>query len=110
MTNVWACPSGGPAGRPGLRFRNAFLGTVAVGALSLALSGPALAFSPVGCSIDGTGTIETCTGDPHNGVAALPPPVTTLNVNSLTTAITPASGTPGISFISTGAITITSNT
>jgi hypothetical protein len=119
MTSVGACPGGitaaGLVGRSvGLRFRDAFLGTVAAGALSLALSGPALAVPvpvpPAGCTIDGTGTIETCVGDQHTGVTALPPPVTTLNVNSLTTAITPASGTDGISFISTGAITITSNT
>jgi len=113
MTNVRACPSGfaaaGPAIRSGSRFRDAFLGTVAAGALSLAFGGSALAFPPVGCSIDGTGTIETCTGDQHNGVAALPP-VTTLNVNNLTQAIAPASGTDGISFISSGDITITSNT
>jgi uncharacterized protein with beta-barrel porin domain len=119
MKNVWACPGGITAaalvGRPlGLRFRDAFLGTVAAGALSLALSGPALAVPvpvlPAGCTIDGTGTIETCIGDQSAGVTALPPPVTTLNVNSLTTAITPASGTAGIIFTSAGAITITSNT
>jgi uncharacterized protein with beta-barrel porin domain len=98
--------------RPGLRFRDAFLGTVAAGALSLAFAGPALAGPvPAGCSIDGTGTIETCTGDQHTGIAiSAPTAVTTLNVNSLTTAITPLSGIPGISFISGGAITITSNT
>ena len=101
MTSVGACPGGitaaGLVGRPvGLRFRNAFLGTVAAGALSLALSGPALAVPvpvlPPGCTIDGTGTIETCTGDQSAGITAFPAPVTTLNVNSLTTAITPATG------------------
>src|SRR5260370_30283534 len=111
MTNVWACPSGGPAGRPGLRFRNAFLGTVAAGALSLALSGPALALLPPGCSIDATFTIETCTSNQSAGVAIVSPALlTTLNVNDLTQAIAPASGTPGINFTSNGAITITSNT
>jgi uncharacterized protein with beta-barrel porin domain len=114
MTSVWACPGGitaaGLAGRPGRRFRDAFLGTVAAGALSLAFGGPAQALLPTGCTLSGGGTIETCTGDQHTGVAALPPPVTTLNVNSLTTAIRPASGTVGISFTSAGAITITSNT
>jgi uncharacterized protein with beta-barrel porin domain len=119
MTNVWACPGGmtaaGLAGRPmGLRFRDAFLGTVAAGALSLAFGGPALATPmpvlPAGCTIDSTGTIETCIGDQPTGVTALPPPVTTLNVNSLTTAITPASGTNGITFSSAGAVTINSNT
>jgi uncharacterized protein with beta-barrel porin domain len=119
MTNAWAGPGGiaaaGVAGRPiPLRFRNAFLGTVAAGALSLAFGGPALAgpapVPPAGCTIDGTGTIETCIGDQSVGVTALPLPVTTLNVNSLTTAITPASGTDGINFTSAGAVTINSNT
>jgi uncharacterized protein with beta-barrel porin domain len=109
MTKV--CRGGiAAAGRPvGLRFRDAFLGTVAAGALSL--GSPAMAFPmPIGCSLDGTGTIETCTGDQQSGVTALPPPVTTLNVNSLTTAIAPASGTNGIAFTSAGAVTINSNT
>jgi hypothetical protein len=42
MTNVSACSSD-IAYRPGLRFRDVFLGTVAAGALSLAFGGPALA-------------------------------------------------------------------
>ena len=113
MTNVWTCPSGvATAARPvGLRFRSVFLGTVAAGALSLAFGGPALATPiPVGCTLSGGGTIETCTGDQHNGVTASPPPVTTLNVNNLTTAIAPASGTAGITFTSAGAVTVDSNT
>jgi hypothetical protein len=118
MTSVWACPGGitaaGVAGRPlGLRFRDAFLGTVAAGALSLAFSGPALALLlPAGCSIDATLTIETCVGNQSNGIAIINPGVlTTLNVNNLTQAIAPpASGTDGIIFTSGGAITITSNT
>jgi hypothetical protein len=112
MASVWTCPGSiAAAGRPvGLRLRGAFLGTVAAGALSLAFAGPALAVLPAGCSIDGTGTIETCTGNQSAGVTAAPAPVTTLNVNSLTTAITPASGTAGIKFISGGAVTITSDT
>jgi hypothetical protein len=119
MTSVWACPGGmtaaGLAGRPmGLRFRDAFLGTVAAGALSLAFSGPALAgpvpVPPAGCTIDGTGTIETCTGNQSAGIAIAPPTtLTTLNVNSLTTAIAPASGS-GITFTSAGAVTVNSNT
>jgi uncharacterized protein with beta-barrel porin domain len=105
----------GLAGRPmGLRFRDAFLGTVAAGALSLAFSGPALAVPvpvpPAGCTIDGTGTIETCTGNQSAGVTALPPPITTLNVNSLTQAVTPASGINGITFTSAGAVTVNSDT
>jgi hypothetical protein len=115
MTSVWACPGGitaaGLAGRPGRRFRDSFLGTVAAGALSLAFGGPAQALLPAGCTLSGGGTIETCTGDQHAGVAiAAPTTLTTLNVNNLTTAITPVSTTPGISFSSAGAIAITSNT
>jgi hypothetical protein len=114
MTSVGTCPSGiaaaGLAGRPSPRFRDAFLGTVAAGALSLVSGAPALAALPAGCTIDGTGTIETCIGNQSAGVTAAPAPVTTLNVNSLTTAITPASGTAGIKFTSAGAVTITSDT
>jgi uncharacterized protein with beta-barrel porin domain len=118
MKNVWACPGGitaaGLVGRPlGLRFRDAFLGTVAAGALSLASGGPALALVPVppaGCSLDATFTIETCTGNQSAGITAFPAPVTTLNVNSLTQAITPASGINGITFTSAGAVTVNSDT
>ena len=116
MKNVGACPGGitaaGLAGRPmGLRFRDAFLGTVAAGALSLALSGPALAGPAAGRSIDGTGTIETCTGDQsHGDFLRLAADGHHPQRQQLDPAITPASGTDGISFISTGAITITSNT
>jgi uncharacterized protein with beta-barrel porin domain len=112
MTNIWARPTGiAAAGRPtGARLRNAFLGTVAAGALSLALNSPALA-GPDACTIDGTGTIETCTGNQSAGIDIRPPAtVTTLTVNSLTTAIAPPSGTPGVFFISSGAVTINSNT
>ena len=112
MMNVSACPSG-MACRPGSRFRDAFLGTVAAGALSLAFGGPALA-GPDACTPSGGGAVETCTGNQHNGITSgtdfNAPPVTTLNVNNLTQAITPVSGTPGIRFISLGAVTITSNT
>ena len=120
MTNVWACPSGDAAAcgsALGLRFRDAFLGTVAAGALSLALGGPAHggAGLPAGCTVDITGTIETCTGNQSAGIAITSPTnVTTLNVNNLTQAVAPPiigpPGTDGISFASTGAITITSNT
>jgi len=115
MSNVWACPSDiAAASRPGiLRFRGAFLGTVAAGALSLAFGGPALA-GPDACTPSGGGTIETCSGNQSAGIASgtdfTAPPVTTLNVNNLTQAIAPASGTPGITFSSAGNITITSNT
>jgi uncharacterized protein with beta-barrel porin domain len=114
MTNVWACPSGiaaaGPASRSGSRFRDAFLGTVAAGALSLAFGGPALA-GPDACTPSGGGTIETCTGNQSAGIAITnPPTLTTLNVNNLSTAITPPTGIDGIQFTSAGTVTITSNT
>jgi uncharacterized protein with beta-barrel porin domain len=112
MTNVWACPSGiATAGRPvGRRFRNAFLGTVAAGALSLAPGGPALA-GPQACTTSGGGTIETCTGNQSGGIAIVAPTtITTLNVNNLNQAIAPLSGTSGIYFSSAGPITVTSNT
>jgi hypothetical protein len=111
MTKVWVCPGGiAAAGRPGgLRFRNAFLGTVAAGALSLAFGGPALA-GPDACTPSGGGTIETCSGNQSAGIASgtdfTAPPVTTLNVNNLNQAIAPASGTNGITFTSAGAVTV----
>jgi outer membrane autotransporter protein len=111
MTNIWACPTGIAAtgGPAGARFRNAFLGTVAAGALSLALNSPALA-GPDACTLSGGGAIETCSGNQSAGISA-PPTATTLNVNNLTTAITPANGTPGIVFVlSPSDVTLTSNT
>src|ERR1700722_4047896 len=70
--------------------RDALLGTVAAGALSLAIGGPALA-GPDACTI--SGAVATCTGNQSAGVASgvdfTTPPVTTLNVNNLTQAITP---------------------
>jgi uncharacterized protein with beta-barrel porin domain len=109
MTNVWACPSG--VTTVGRRFRYALLGTVAVGALSLACGGPALAGN---CTT--VGSVATCTGDNSAGITNqggtpdfTSPPVTTLNVNNLNQAIsTPA--TAGINFSSAGGITITSDT
>jgi uncharacterized protein with beta-barrel porin domain len=113
MTNIWACPRGIAAtGRPaGARFRNAFLGTVAAGALSLAFGSPALA-GPDACVLSGGGAIETCSGNQSAGIDLhFPTTVTTLNVNNLTTAITPASQTPGIAFAPAAFdITINSNT
>jgi uncharacterized protein with beta-barrel porin domain len=115
MVSAWPCRGSIAAvGRPiSLRLRDAFLGTVAVGALSLVSGGPALA-GPDACTPSGGGTIETCSGNQSAGIASGTdftfPPVTTLNVNSLTTAIAPASGTNGIIFTSAGAVTINSNT
>ena len=96
-----------PRGGRGLRFRDAFLGTVAAGALSLALSSPALA-GPDACTI--SGAIETCTGNQSAGIAIAPTPLTTLDVNNLTQAITPASGTRRDQPSALPALTITSNT
>jgi uncharacterized protein with beta-barrel porin domain len=91
-----------------MRFRDALLGTVAAGALSLAFGGPALA-GPDACAVNGT--IETCTGNQSAGIGVTPPTtITTLNVANLTQAIAPASGTDGIDFNSIGAVTVTSNT
>jgi uncharacterized protein with beta-barrel porin domain len=95
----------------GLRRRDALLGTVAAGALSLVFAGPALA-GPNACVI--SGAVATCTGNQSAGIASgvdfNAPPVTTLDVNNLTQAIAPASGTDGINFTAIGAVTITSNT
>src|SRR5436309_15531021 len=96
--------------RPGASWRVALLGTAA-GALSFAIGGPAAA-APTLCVINGA--VATCSGDQSAGIASgtdfAVPPVTTLNVNNLTTAITPRNGTRGISFTSVGDITITSDT
>ena len=87
------------------------LGTAAVGALSLAIGGPAAA-APTPCAINGA--VATCSGDQSAGIASgtdfTAPPVTTLNVNNLTKAIAPAISTNGITFISSGDVTISSDT
>src|ERR1700744_3408313 len=105
MTRPWIGLSArvavGAANRPILlRLRNALLGTVAAGALSLAFGGPALA-GPDTCTIDPTGTTETCTGDQSAGISVVnPATLTTLNVNNLNQAIAPtANNTPGINFL-----------
>jgi uncharacterized protein with beta-barrel porin domain len=110
MTSLLGCPRGITAtGRPaGKRFRDAFLGTVASGALSLACGGAAVA-GPDACVTSGGGTIATCSGNQSAGIDVADP-LTTLTVKDLTTAIAPASGTSGIAFNSTGAIIITSDT
>jgi uncharacterized protein with beta-barrel porin domain len=116
MTASSRAPQGGMtasglAGRPmGPRLRNAFLGTVAAGALSLVSGGPALA-GPDACTLSGGGTIESCAGNQSAGIAINDPPssVTTLNVNNLTTAVAPAGAAAGITFNSSGPITVTSN-
>ena len=55
------------------------------------------------------GNTVTCTGDQSAGAFFGGPPIDTLNVNSLTADITPASGTPGVRMVSTGDITVNSN-
>jgi uncharacterized protein with beta-barrel porin domain len=97
--------------RPGAGWRTALLSNAAAGALSLALGGPAAAESK--CVINGA--VATCSGDQSAGIASgadFPvPAVSTLNVNNLTKAIAPTSGTNGISFISSsGDISLTSDT
>src|SRR5437667_5419413 len=97
--------------RSGSSWRAALLGTAAAGALSLAIGGPAAA-APTPCVINGA--VATCSGDQSAGIASgtdfTAPPVTTLNVNNLTKAIAPGSGTSGIRFISNGDITVSSDT
>jgi uncharacterized protein with beta-barrel porin domain len=104
----WVRPSG-------MRWREALLSTVAAGALSFAITGGAQA-GPDACAT--TGTVATCTGNQSAGIASsavpspdfLSPPVSTLNVNNLTHAIDPASGTLGIFFVNTTGVTLTSDT
>ena len=112
MTKLGSCSGGIAAARRPVRSRNAFLGTVAAGALSLAFGGPALAGN---CTT--AGTVATCTGNNAAGISNgggapdfTSPPVTTLDVNSLTTAIAPAAGTNGITFTSAGAVNVNSDT
>ncbi|AXK82305.1 autotransporter domain-containing protein [Pseudolabrys taiwanensis] len=97
----------------GRSWRAALLGTVATGALWMMTPRPAKA-GPAACTI--AGTTATCTGDQSGGVSSTTDfngaTVDTLNVNSLTTNITPAAGTAGILFFRYGAsdtVTINSN-
>ena len=62
--------------------------------------------------ISGGGTTITCTGDVSTGVSLVNGngPYTTLNVNTLTTTITPADGVYGIEFTSNDDVTLNSNT
>jgi hypothetical protein len=103
-----------PVRRSNAKWRDALLSGVAAGALSLGIGGPALA-APDACTINGT--VAICVGNQSAGISSgvdfTDPPVTTLDVDNLTQAITPASGTQGIKFLSTvlgGAVTINSNT
>lgn len=97
----------------GRSWRAALLGTVATGALWMMAPRPAKA-GPAACTT--VGTTVTCTGDQSAGISSAidfnAATVDTLNVNSLTTNITPAAGTAGILFFRYGAsdtVTINSN-
>ncbi|WFU81284.1 autotransporter domain-containing protein [Bradyrhizobium sp. CIAT3101] len=92
------------------RLRAALLGTAANGALGLMALQPAQA-GPGACTT--VGTTASCTGDQSGGIGAADfnqATVDTLNVNSLTTKITPATGTSGIDFErGSGDVTINSD-
>ena len=60
--------------------------------------------SPASAGCITGGSIETCTGDLSPGVSLSFPPITNLNVVSLTTAIAPVTGTDGISFTGIGSL------
>ena len=95
-------------------WRNVLLGSVAAGALFFGYGRSARA----NCS--GPAPTLTCTGDisgtappgVYNGGIRVPPaPVyTTLDVNNITSDITPDSGVDGINFVTNGDITINSDT
>ncbi len=103
----------------GDRWRSLMLGTAAAGALFLGYGRRAYAQTvppAVPCNtITNGGTTVTCTGDVSTGVALTVGgrgTYTTLNVNTLTTNITPVDGIDGILFSSTSgnAVTINSDT
>ena len=112
----------GDAGRGSQTFagsetwRRALLGTVAAGALFFGYARRAYAqHIPPDATCPATNaTTITCTGDVSTGVSLVNGngPYTTLNVNNLTTSITPADGVYGIEFTSSAAgdIAINSNT
>jgi hypothetical protein len=89
-------------------WRGALLGTVAAGSLWLYSARSARA-GPDACDVSVAG-VATCQGDQSDGIdgaGAVPPNfdqaiTTTLNVNNLTTDITPATGVDGIYFYRDG--------
>ncbi len=93
------------------RWRMALLGSVAAGAILIAAP-RAVRAGPDACTVPVAGT-ALCQGDQSAGIVSgtdfAVPATTTLTVNSLTGDITPASGTAGIYFYSTGDITIDSD-
>ncbi|HUC70534.1 MAG TPA: hypothetical protein VMS01_05020, partial [Stellaceae bacterium] len=90
------------------RYAPRFRALVAAGALCAAAPATVQA-GPDPCT--GVGTV-TCSGNQSAGVENPPPGTTVLNVNTLTSDITPAigSGQPGILFFGTGNLTLVSAT
>jgi len=95
-------------------WRAALLGTAAAGALLFGYGRRAYAqHIPPDATCPATNaTTITCTGDVSTGVSLVNGngPYTTLNVNTLTTSITPADGVYGIEFTSNDDVTINSKT
>jgi hypothetical protein len=92
-------------------WRAALLGTVAAGALWLGTPRYARAqvVPPSAPCDDVSGTTVTCTGNISAGIKT-GNPYAVLNVENLTTNITPASGVDGIYFHNTSSLTINSDT
>ncbi len=89
------------------------LATGVASAALFAYSGrPVRAAPPTGCTSDLSGTIVTCSGDQSAGVLLSNGggTYTTLNVNNLTTNITPATGVTGVEFNSNGAVELNVDT
>ena len=91
--------------------RRLVLTSVMAWAVLLALGGhrvSAQTTPPLGSCDQVSGSTVTCSGDVQTGVLldTLPPPFTGLNVNNLTTNITPLSGVAGVEFTSSGVVTL----
>lgn len=98
-TSAWrALAASGIVAGPGV-----FAGGLLAGAIWLGGVGP----SQAACNL--VGTTLTCTGAEIGGIET-GDPVETLEVNNLFLPIIPLPGDPGISFISTGPITVNSDT
>ncbi len=90
------------------RTHDAPLLRIIAAAVALLTAWPATVYAdPDPCT--GVGTV-TCSGNQSAGVVNPPPGTTVLNVNSLTSAIAPTSGQPGILFFGTGNLTLNSAT
>ncbi|MCI5074180.1 autotransporter outer membrane beta-barrel domain-containing protein [Oricola sp.] len=81
------------------------LSGTAIGLFFMGFGGPATADTP--CTINGV--TQTCTDDQSGGIAVTDP-IEVLNVHSLDGSIFPSPGTSGISFQSTGPVSIVSDT